>query len=53
MRSSSGESKTAAISTVAGDSIRVESITGKGLKRCVEVEVIDDDEEEEEESKGY
>ena len=44
-----GEFKTAAISTVAGDSISVESTTGKGLNRCVEVEVVD----EEEESKGY
>ena len=55
MRSSSartGESKTAAISTVAGDSISVESTTGKGLKGSVDVEVVDE-EEDEEESKGY
>lgn len=43
------ESKTAAISTVAGHSISTESTTGKGLKRCVEDEVVVD----EEESKGY
>ena len=54
MRSSSaikGESKTAAISTVAGDSISVESTTGKGLKRCVEGEGVEE-EDDDDESKG-
>lgn len=47
MRRSSG--RTAAISTVAGESISVESTAGKGLKGSVEAEVVD----EEEEIRGY
>lgn len=47
------ESKTAAISTVAGDSISVESTTGKGLKRCVEEDEDVAEEDDDDESKGY